>query len=50
MTDTNAADVVTFDFKSTGVRCVVCGTIYHQINFFLAHSIAKCSRFVMITV
>ena len=46
MTDTQATDVVTFDFKGTGVRCVVCGTIDYQINF-LVHNVAK---FVMIIV
>ena len=43
-------DVVTFDFKGTGVRCLVCGTFGYQINFFLVHNFAKCSRFVMIIV
>ena len=33
MTDTQGT-YVTFDFKGTGVRCVVCGTIYYEINFF----------------
>ena len=45
MTDTQATDVVTFDFKGTVVRCVVCGTIDYQMNFFLVHSVSKCSRF-----
>ena len=44
MTDTQATDVVTFDFKGTGVRCVVCGTIDYQMNFFLVHNVSKCSR------
>ena len=50
MTDTQATDVVTFDFKGTVVRCVVCGTIDYQMNFFLVHSVSKCSRFLMIIV
>ena len=48
MTDTQATDVVTFDFESTGVRCVVCGTSDYEMNFFLMHTVAKCSWFVMI--
>ena len=47
MTDTQATDVVTFDFKGTGVRCVVCGTFDYQMNFFFVHNVAKCSRFIM---
>ena len=50
MTDTQATDVVTFELKGTGVRCVVCGTIYYQTNFFLVQNVAKCSRFVMTIV
>ena len=34
MTDTHDTDVVTFDFKGTGVRCGVCGTIDYQMIFF----------------
>ena len=41
MTDTHAPDVVTFDFKGTDVRCAVCGTIDHQMNFFLVRNVAK---------
>ena len=41
MTDTQATDVVTYDFKGTGVRCVVCRSIDYQINFFLEHNVAK---------
>ena len=48
MTDTQVTDVVIFDFKGTGVRSVVCGTIDYQMNFFLLDNVAKCSRFVMI--
>ena len=40
MLETQATDV-TFDFKGTGVRCVVCGTIDYQMNFFLVHNVAK---------
>ena len=50
MTDTHDTDVVTFDFKGIGVRCVVCDTIDYQMNFVLVHNVAKCSRFVMIIV
>ena len=35
MNDTQAIDVVTFDFKGTGVRYGVCGTIDYQMNFLL---------------
>ena len=41
MTDAKATDVVTFDFKGTGVRCVVCVTIDYQMNFILVHNVAK---------
>ena len=41
MTDTQATDVVTFDFKCTGVRCVVCSTIDYKMNFILEHNVAK---------
>ena len=50
VTDTQATDVVTFDFKGTGVRCVVCGTLDYQMNFFLVHNVSKCSMFLMIIV
>ena len=50
MTYTQATDVVTFDLKGTGVRCIVCGTIDYQMNFVLAHNFANCSRIVMIIV
>ena len=42
MTYTQATDVVTFDFKGTGVRCIVCGpgTIDYQTNFDLVHNVA----------
>ena len=32
MTDTQAIDVVTFDFKGTRVRCFVSGSTDHQMN------------------
>ena len=41
MTDTQATDVVTFDFKGTGVCCVICGTIDYEMNFFWVHNFAK---------
>ena len=50
MTDTQPTHVVTFDFKGTGVRCVVCGTIDYQMYFFLVHNVSKCSRVLMIIV
>ena len=37
MTKKQASDVVTFDFKGTGVLCVVCGANGYQMNFFLVH-------------
>ena len=40
MTDTQATDVVTFDFKGTGVRCDVSGTIDYHMNFFLVHYVS----------
>ena len=46
--DTQVSDVVTFDFKCTGVRCVVCVTLDYQMNFFLVNNVAMCSWFVMI--
>ena len=35
MTDTQAIDVVTFDFKGTRVRCFVSGSTDYKMNFFL---------------
>ena len=32
MTDTQAIDVVTFDFKGTRVRCFVSGSTDYRIN------------------
>ena len=33
MTDTQAIDVVTFDFKGTHVRCFFSGYTDHQMDF-----------------
>ena len=33
MTDTEAIDAVTFDFKGTRVRCFVSGSTGHQTKF-----------------
>ena len=33
MTDSQTIDVVTIDFKGTGVRCVVCGSNDYPMNF-----------------
>ena len=33
MADTQAIDVVTFDFKSTRVHCFVSGSTDYQMNF-----------------
>ena len=33
MTDTQAVDIVTFDFTGTCVRCVVSGSTNYKINF-----------------
>ena len=40
MTDKQSTDVVTFDFKGTGVLCLVCGTIVYQMNFCLVQNVA----------
>ena len=50
MTEAQASDFVTFDFKGTCVSCVVYGTFEYQINFFLLHNVAKCSRTVIIII
>ena len=50
MTYTQTTDVVTFDFKGTGVHCVVYNTIDYQMNFFWVHNVAKGSSCVMIIV
>ena len=31
--DTEAIDFVTFDFKGTRIRCVVCGSADYHMNF-----------------
>ena len=41
MTDTQAIDVVTFDFKGTCVRCFVSGSTDYQMNLFLSQIISK---------
>ena len=41
ITNTHATDVVTFDFKGTGVRCAVCSTSDYQIFFLFVHNVAK---------
>ena len=40
--ETQSTNVVTFDFRGTGVRCVVYGCIDFQMNFFFMHNVAKC--------
>ena len=45
LTDTQTTDVVTFDFKGTGVRCFVCSTIDYQMNFFLVHTLLSVEGF-----
>ena len=41
MTDTQAVDAVTFDFKGTHVRCILCGSTDYQMKFINVHNIAK---------
>ena len=41
MTDTQAIDVVTFDFKGTGVSCFVSGSTDYQMNLFLLQNVSK---------
>ena len=41
MTNTQATVVLTFHFKGTGVRCVVCGTIEYGMNFFFVQNVAN---------
>ena len=41
MTDTQAIDVVTFDFKGTCVRCFVSGSTDYQINLSLLQNVPK---------
>ena len=46
MTDTQAIDVVTFDFKGTSVRSFVSGYNDYQMDYSLVQIISKCSKFV----
>ena len=39
--DTQAIDVVTFDFKSTRVLRVVSGSTGYQMNFVWVHKVSK---------
>ena len=41
MTDTQAIDVVTFDFKGTCVRCFVGGSTDYQMNLSLMQNVSK---------
>ena len=41
MMDTQAIDVVTFDFKGTRVLCVVSGSTGHQMNLVYKHNVSK---------
>ena len=41
MTDTQAIDVVTFDFKGTCARCFVSGSIDYQMNLSLLQNVSK---------
>ena len=41
MTDTQAIDVVTFDFKSTRVRCFVSGTTDYQMILSELQNVSK---------
>ena len=41
MTDTQATDVVTFDFKGTHVRCFVSGSTDYQIDFSYVQDVSK---------
>ena len=41
MTDSQTIDVVTFHFKGTGVRCVVCVSNDYPMNSILMHTFAK---------
>ena len=39
--DTQANDVVTFDFRGTCVRCFVSGSADYQMNFFYMQNVSK---------
>ena len=41
MTDTQAIDVVTFDFKGTRVRCFVSGSTGYQMNLSELQNVSK---------
>ena len=41
MTDTEAIDAVTFDFKGTRVRCFVSGSTGYQMDFSSMQNISK---------
>ena len=41
MTDTQAIDVVTFDFRGTRVRCFVSGSTDDQMNISLVKNVSK---------
>ena len=44
MTDTQAIDVVTFDFKGARVRCFVSGSTDYQMNFSYVQNVSKWSQ------
>ena len=46
MTDIQAVDVVTFDFKGTRVRCFVSGYTYYKMDYSKVQIISKWSKFV----
>ena len=41
MTDTQAIDVVTFDFRGTRVRCFVSGSTDDQMNISWVKNVSK---------
>ena len=41
MTDTQAIDVVTFDFRGTRIRCFVRGSTDYQMNLSLLQNVSK---------
>ena len=47
MTETQAIDVVTFDFKGARVRCFISSSTDYQINFFKLQNVSKSSQLVM---
>ena len=44
VTDTQATDIVTFDSKGTGVRCVVCDTVDYQMKEFYEYTPSNRDR------